>query len=501
MELNSNNTGMITEYLDCMLVSPFYHARTGVFKIFRNTYPNIGLGYLCAFLKVKGYKAKIIDCNIEFSGYDEFEKYIENLSSHLNIRYVGFTTTTATISSALMLSGLFKKYFPDISTILGGPHVNYDFMQLVMNENIDFIIRREGEWPLFELVSGKKKSDIDGLVFKTTDHEVIANKQAKRIQDIDSLPYPDYDELRMDKYKLIQPVPVYQSPSFGIITSRGCPGNCTFCSKTIHGPLIQHSPEYIIGLIKLIVQKYHAKQIVILDDTFSDHSSFVKKLCEYLIYEKLNIVWTCQARVDSINTDLLALMKKAGCVFISYGIESLDDDVLRSVNKKISVAQIESVLEATRRAGILSRSYLMVGNLSDTEKTLLNTLHRINHLQTDFITVQPATPYPGSKMFDDAVRRKLINTTEWQEYDGYVKVMNHPTLTGKQIDHFITRFYLKFYLKTGFAIRSLKMINSFSSLKNLFTGILILAYLLFSQTIASLFSDGKQIKSGHTHKL
>lgn len=491
----------MTEFFDCILIAPFYNARTGVFKIFRNTYPNIGLGYLCAFLKSKGYKAKIIDCNIEFAGYDEFENYLIKLSVNSKLRFVGFTSTTASVTSAIKLAGLFKKYFSEIRTILGGPHVNYDYKNLILNENVDFIIRGEGELPLFELISGKNVFDINGLVFKTMDSGVIANKQAKRIQDIDVLPYPDYDELRMDKYKLIQPVPVYKSPSIGIITSRGCPGNCSFCSKTIHGPLIQHSPEYIIGLIKLIVQKFKAKQIVILDDTFSDNSSFVEKLCGLLIDEKLNIVWTCQARIDSINPDLLPLMNKAGCIFISYGIESMDNDVLRSVNKRISVSQIERVLKATRAAGILSRSYFMVGNLSDTERSLLHTLQKINHLHTDFITVQPATPYPGSKMFEEAGRMDLIKTMVWEEYDGFVKVMNHPTLSGKKIDQFITRFYLKFYLNTSFIIRLLKMINSFSSLKNLITGMLILVYLLLSQTFAYLLRGGNPLKTRHTHKL
>jgi anaerobic magnesium-protoporphyrin IX monomethyl ester cyclase len=480
---------------DCILISPFYFARSGFFKIFKNIYPHIGLGYLYSFLKEKGYSTKIIDCNIEFQQPKEFEACLKDLSATTYIKYVGFTSTTATINNAIESAKLFKKYFPDTKVIFGGPHVNYAYMEIISNECVDYIVIGEGELTLLDIVAGKVLPEIEGLIYKIEHGEIIINKKRERIKDIDILPFPDYEALKIQKYKLNNPIPVYRYPSIGIITSRGCSGNCTFCSKTIKGRIAHHSPDYTYRLFLYLHEKFHVKQIVIMNDCFSDDKEFVEEFCNIIIKSNLNIVWTCMSRINTVDANLLNLMKKAGCIFITYGVESLDNDVLKSINKNINSEQIEDILLKTRQAGIISRSSLMVGNLSDTVANLEYTLNRLKYLKTDFITVNPTTPYPGSKLFEETKSLNLINTYDWNEYDGAVKIFKHPVLTDKQLDGYINKFYFKFYFRLGTVFRILKMINSFSNLRNLLYGIWVLIYLIISNQLLILFRKVKPIQS------
>lgn len=469
--------------IDCMLIMPFYKALRGPFKVFDNIYPPLSLCYLSAYLKQGGFTTRIIDCNIEFKQHEEFETYLKNLAADTQIKYVGYTAATATINSAMDSSRVFKKYFPGARVIFGGPHVNFDYTEIMFNQWIDYAVIGEGELTLYEIVSGKNPSEIDGLVYKAADGRIVKNKERGRIENIDILPFPDYKALKIEKYNVIQAVPLYKTPSVGLITSRGCPGNCTFCSRTIKGKTVSHSATYVFNLIQWLIEIYKLKQVVFLDDTFTDNRQFVTDLCMLLINNNLKLVWTCQSRIDTIDTTLLALMKKAGCVLISYGVESLDDGILKSINKRINTAQITDIIRKTHDAKILSRTYIMVGHLNDTHQTIMTTIKRLKSLKTDFVTVQVSSPLPGSALFEQAKKMNLIKSTNWDHYDWSFLVMKHPVLTEEEIYKYINKIYLSFYLRFSFIFKMLKMISSYEGFKKVIKGIFIYMKLLKEQVL------------------
>ena len=472
--------------IDCVLIIPFYKALRGPFKVFDNIYPPLSLCYLSAYLKKSGFTTLVVDCNIEFRKHEEFETFLKNLSATTQVKYVGYTAATATINSAIDSSRIFKKYFPGTGVIFGGPHVNFDYTEIMSHYWIDYSVIGEGELTLNEIVSGKAPSEIDGLVYRTAEGSIVKNKERSRIENIDILPFPDYEALKIDKYNVIQAVPLYKTPSVGIITSRGCPGNCTFCSRTIRGKTVNHSATYVYDLIQWLIEIYKIKQVVFLDDTFTDNRKFVSDLCMLMINNDLKLVWTCQSRIDTIDTSLLALMKKAGCVLISYGVESLDDGILKSINKKINTAQITDIIRKTHEAKILSRTYIMVGHLNDNHQTIKTTIKRLKSLKTDFVTVQVSSPLPGSALFEQAKKLNLIKSTNWDHYDWSFLVMKHPVLTEKEIYKYINKIYLSFYLRLPFLLKMIKMINTIEGMKKVIKGVIVYIKLLKEQLMIML---------------
>lgn len=467
--------------IDCLLVMPFYKALRGPFRVFDNVYPPLSLCYLSSYLKKQGFATKIIDCNTEFKDHDEFEAFLEKLSHEADIPFAGLTAATATINSAIQASAIFKKYFPCTKIILGGPHINFDYSEALTHPTVDLAVLGEGEITLGEIVEGKESQQIEGIVFKNEKGEFIKTKPRDRISDIDILPFPDYESLNIDKYNVIQAVPLYKTPSIGIITSRGCPGNCTFCSRTIKGKTVHHSASYIYQLILHLYDVYKLKQVVFLDDTFTDDKKFIEELCGLLINHHRKFVWTCQSRIDTVDTSLLKLMKKAGCVMISYGVESLNDEILRSIHKKITTEQISEVLKLTRQARILSRTYIMVGHLKDTHETIRATMKKLKSLKTDFVTVSVSSPLPGSALFEQAKKLDLITSYNWDQYDWSFLVMKHPLLTEEEIYKYINQIYLSFYIRFSFAFRMLKMISSWEGMKKIFIGMVVFIKLLREQ--------------------
>lgn len=476
-----NTEGIRKNRIDCLLVMPFYKALRGPFRVFDNVYPPLSLCYLSAYLKNKGFSTKIVDCNTEFSSQDDFESYLEKLSAKTEISFAGFTAATATINAAIKASVIFKKYFPGTKIILGGPHINFDFTEALSHPTVDYAVLGEGEITLGEIVEGKKPENINGIVFKNENGEFIKTSPRERISNIDILPFPDYEALNIDKYNVIQAVPLYKTPSVGIITSRGCPGNCTFCSRTIKGKTVHHSANYIFQLILHLYDVYKIKQVVFLDDTFTDDQKFLEELCRLFINSDSKFAWTCQSRIDTVDTSLLKLMKQAGCLLISYGVESIDDGILKSINKKINTAQVTEVLKLTREAKILSRTYIMVGHLKDTLETIRTTMKRLKSLKTDFVTVSVSSPLPGSPLFEQAKKMNLITSYNWDHYDWSFLVMKHPVLTEEDIYKYINKIYLSFYLRFSFAFRMLKMISSWEGMKKIFIGMVVFIKLLREQ--------------------
>lgn len=170
--------------------------------------------------------------------------------------------------------------------------------------------------------------------------------------DLDKLPFPSYSKLPMQKYRSALGA-ARRSPSIGMITSRGCPGQCTFCFSGMFGSKIRFmSPRRVLEHILYLKANYGIKEISFYDDTFTANRKRVEDLCRSMIDEKIDISWSCFARVDTVNPDILRLMKEAGCHQICYGFESADEDILKAINKKIDTDKSFRAVLWTKEAGI-----------------------------------------------------------------------------------------------------------------------------------------------------
>ena len=430
----------------------------GIWENIASCMPPFGLAGLAAYLEEKKIEVEILDSNATGLNYNNIK---EILGSKAVPDYIGITASTPMIYSAIDVSKIAKSVFPSAKTVLGGVHPSVMTDEVLKEESIDFVIRGEGEETLNELISGKEIAKISGLSYKIG-NKIIHNQSRPVVQDMDTLPIPAYHLLPIKKY-----FPAKGSykrlPAMGMMTSRGCPGRCTFCMGNYLGDKIRvRSAEKIFEEILLLHNKYGIKEISFYDDTFTTRKENVKKLCEKIISEKLDISWSCFARVDFVDEDLLKIMKLAGCHQIMYGVESGDEEILKNIHKKISFEKVEKIVKITKKLGIEVRAAFMFGNPGETIETMQKTIDYAIKLKPDVVIFNITTPYPGTEMFKWAKEKGILITENWNEYDLSKPIMDLPTVKPEDVIKYYNKAYKDFYIRPGYLLNRVLKIRNLS---------------------------------------
>ena len=431
-----------------------------VWKVVKRNLPSLGLAYIAAFLERHGHNVSIIDIKVEELSIDSLLDRI----GHGDYSLVGITATTVQINSALIIARHIKEVFPGLKIVMGGPHPNVMLEEVLSNKYVDYVVRGEGELAMLELAGGKSPESISGLSYKRNGN--LAHNPARPvIGNLDTLSFPAYHLLPMDRYAP-SPGNYKRLPAASMITSRGCPGKCTFCNTDIFGRSIRfRSAENIAEEITSLVKDYKIKEISFYDDTFTVSRGNVEKLCSIIKRDKIDITWSCMSRTDFVNPSLLKLMHGAGCHSICYGIESADEQILSNINKKIPLGRVPDVIKWTREANIDVRVSFMLGNPGETEETLKKTIQYAISLKPDIFIFNLTTPFPGTEMFNWARGNGYLRTLNWDDYDLGQLVMNLPTVSPEVIMKYYKLAYRKSYLRPGYIIRRLAKIRSYDSLK------------------------------------
>lgn len=442
--------------------------------------PPLGLGTLAAVLRKEGYKVKILDC-------EALQLNIEQvLDQTLSFRpdYVGITAVTMAIHSAADLAAALKQQKLKAPIILGGVHLSA-LPEKTMNlfPQFDIGVIGEGEVTIIDLLKAlrgrKSLKGIRGLIYRGKNGKIIKTPPRPLIENLDTLPFPAWD-LYPDLKKCYQP-PVFwfkKLPCISIITARGCPSRCTFCSRGVWKEQYrEHSAEYVMKMIKKLYYQYGMRDITIYDDTFGLNRRRLIRLCEMLIKEKLDLVWECNFRIEMAKPEILLLMKKAGCWAVAYGIESCSDRVLNFLQKGINLKMISEALWWTKEVGLVSKGYIMVGTLPETKRSMKTTLKEILKLDLDLLTVNAFTPLPGSVDYKRADQYGQFNR-DWRLLNQYNLVFIPKGLSQKQIEDYVRLITRKFYLRPRILWRFIKMSLNPRYFKLLFSG--AIAFLRFT---------------------
>jgi radical SAM superfamily enzyme YgiQ (UPF0313 family) len=212
-----------------------------------------------------------------------------------------------------------------------------------------------------------------------------------------------------------------------IVTSRGCPGCCIFCNKTIFGfPFRARSAENVVDEIEMLNKKYDIEEFHISDDCFSWDTKRVEKICDLILERGLKIKWACSngIRVDRGSREMFELMHKAGCYRVSFGIESGDNEILKKIGKKINLAQVRTAFEYAQQAGMFTVALFMLGNYGENEETMQKTIDFAKSLKTDYAQFNITTPYPGTPLFNIVKRRGKFLTQNWSHFG----MFDHPVI-------------------------------------------------------------------------
>ncbi|ESP62508.1 Radical SAM domain protein [Smithella sp. ME-1] len=378
--------------------------------------------------------------------------------------FVGITATTPEISCAIIIAKKVRETFPNIKIIMGGTHPTVFHKELVGDKICDMVVRNEGEIAIAELAKGTPYNLIPNLTWRTSNNEFVVNPDAETYVDLNTLPLPAYHKLPMHLYHSALGA-ARQDPSIGMITTRGCPGKCTFCFSGMFGSQIRFmSPVRIIEHIEHLQKNYGIREISFYDDTFTANKKNVADLCQLILAREIKVTWSCFARVDSVTPELLLLMKKAGCHQIMYGFETIDENILKKINKEIILDHFQKAIDWTKAAKINVRGAFMLGNPGETITSMEKTINYAKTIRIPFAIFNIATPYPGTAMYKEFSTKNLLLHQNWDLYNLAEPILKLDTVSGDAVKQYYYKAYRDFYLRPDFILKHIFSRHSLAEL-------------------------------------
>jgi radical SAM superfamily enzyme YgiQ (UPF0313 family) len=416
----------------------------------------IGLAYLAGAIREwTSSRVDFLDCRAENYSPSVALRRIKEIEPDI----IFFTLATPLIDFAGSFCRRLKDEIPDIRIAAVGTHVTVLPQESLEALPIDYIIRGEPEETSCDLINvlerGGDLKEIKGLSFRS-DNRVLHNPDRPLRENIDSFPFPARDLIPNEKYS----APFARNRPFGLIlTARGCPFECKFCStRAYYGHTWRpRKIEDIVSELKLMAGRYGIRDIGFWDDTFTIQPDRVIALCRKIISEKLDIEWICLSRVDTVDRELLAWMKKAGCYQIQFGIESGDEDIQQRLGKPVTTKQVKQAFRWCVEEGIEPVAFFMLGNPGETGESIKKTMDLSLELPARYASFNINTPYPGSEFYDE-IRSKI--TSDWTRFDARHPIFEN-NLEGN-LEDYIQSAYRRFYNRPGYLIKSLLKIRSFS---------------------------------------
>ncbi len=427
----------------------------------------LGLAYLASVLEREGHKVKVLDCPTLEYDLKDLEREIKGFRPQV----MGITSTTSTIYDAYKVARLTKEINPKAVVVIGGPHVSFTAEQTLREcPFIDVVVRGEGETTTEELITcleeGQPLEEVRGISFRK-DEKVVETENRPFIENLDELPFPAYHLLPMDRYK------VGRHHFANIITSRGCPFSCIFCSSSqLCGKRWRaRSPENVIEELKVLKYEYNISEVEFLDDTFTLNSPRAEKICDLMMRENLNLSWSASSRVNTLTQRLANKMRKAGCHTIYLGIESGSQKILDLIQKGTNLVQAERAVEILKGAKINVLGSFIIGIPGETIKSIKKTIKFAKKLNLNFAQFSICTPYPGTKLFDIAREKGFLLTRDWSKYTILDPVMKTPGILSKELKRWLLKAYLSFYLRPKFLLEQVKRRDLFFFRKALKAGL------------------------------
>lgn len=325
--------------------------------------------------------------------------------------------------------------------ISGGVHVTFR-PEEALNNGFDYVILHEGESTIIELLEYIKADlepkDVLGLAF-IADGKPVINANRGYIENLDMLPFPDLLSLRLTEY---------MTP-LAIVTSRGCPGDCIYCSsRAMSGKTYRirsaesvFSEIFYLSSIILRDNTLLRSYLAIYDDTFTVNKKRLRMFCHLMIESKMNIIpWKCESRIDVLDEELIVLMKDAGCFALHVGVESANQFIIDSLNKHIKFAQVDNALSLLHKHGIQPLCSFIIGNHLDDKETLEKTFIYIKHIIVDFkakVAISPNTPLPGTELYENAFKYNVgIESNNWDDYSLMKVIISTKFLSSQDIRNY-----------------------------------------------------------------
>ncbi|PVX23287.1 MAG: B12-binding domain-containing radical SAM protein [Candidatus Bathyarchaeum sp.] len=360
----------------------------------------LGLGYIAAALELDGVYSTIIDMNFLEMKTNDLKQRIEQVKPNI----VGISSMSSNYQNAVDVAKSIKSWFPETTIVLGGVHATFMYEEILNSvPEIDVIVRYEGEITFSQLVKtienrGDLKT-VKGIAFRDENRKVVTTPQMELVEDLDSLPFPAYHliEPTVEEY-----IGKHKIRAFPLLTTRGCPYDCIFCSTTaLHGRKYRtRSVSNIIEHIEYLIDTYRINTISFADDNFTMQQDRIFELCNQIKKHNLSIQWGCSTRTDLLSTKLLRKMKEAGCNNLFFGIESASEKVLKIIKKGVSIAHSKKIVKQAEKLGIKTHCSFILGLPGETSESLNDIIKFIKETKpTGRVLPNLLENHPGTELY------------------------------------------------------------------------------------------------------
>ncbi len=445
------------------------------------TSPHLGLAYLGAISERRGDEVRIFDADVEDQPLHEF---MQEFRPHV----VGITANTPQVKQAWRHAEQIKSVH-DVPIIIGGPHPSVaaedlDF-ESAKNSGIDIVVRGEGEETWIEICERIETfmrdqaefstpalmdpakgiwNDVLGISYKSSDGELHRNPDRPVTADLDGLPWPAYHLFKMEGYTNLQPATdaVDGSKSFSILTSRGCPYRCTFCSQSIM-PIKWRSrtAENVLAEWRHLVKDLGAQEIGVLDDSANIRKKRLHELSDLLIENNLNHVpwiFVNGIRANLADYELMSKLKKAGLKRTAFGVETGNPQILKSIDKNIDLDTIRQAFKITKKVGIETIAFMIIGLPGETRETMQDTIDFAIELDPLIANFSMMTPYPGTMVYEQVKRQGRMLIQDWEDYVFFEQQARYEMgdMTAELVEEMYRKAYRQFYLRPKPIMRRLK---------------------------------------------
>ena len=434
----------------------------------RGANPNLGILYIAAVARrQRGWEVEVIDCVGEDLAYGALRLRIRAADADLT----GMTVLTFTVFDVIETLKICREESPRTQIIMGGPHAHIYPEETLSWKGVDFVATGEGEAIIPGLLAAfpdrKALKSISGLVFRDINGNVINTGNPDLITDLDKLPFPARD---LTDVTLYSSVVSQHNPISTMITSRGCPYRCGYCDRPHLGKRFRaHSADYVVKEMQECAA-LGIGEVFIYDDTFTVNRKRVLEICKLKIKKGAELAFDIRARVDSIDFKMLEALKAAGCERIHYGVEAGTEKIQKVLGKGITLDQARKAIKMTKKAGIKSLAYFMIGSPTETREDIQESMRFAKELDPDFVSITILTPFPETDIYFKALEEGVITHDYFKEFarnptESFEAKYWEKELSKDELFEELEKAYRKFYGRPSYILRELfkvRSINEFS---------------------------------------
>lgn len=405
----------------------------------------IGILSIAAYLLEKGHDVEVHDCRgpVTRGGAAEVLSRVQSFKPDM----VGFTAVTSSFLNAYGLAAEIRKISPQILIVVGGVHVSALRGKILLSyPAIDFLVTGEGEKAMADLAAGAKPETVQGLVYREG-HEIKDNGIRTDLCELDTLPFPAYGRLEGFPKKFGAALFNYpKAPSATIISSRGCPYQCSYCDRSVYRRSFRYnSADYLYGHMAFLKKEFGIRHIFFYDDLFTFNRERIEKLCGLLREKPLRMTFNCAVRVGHADDELLKMLKASGCWMVSLGIESGAPEILARHKTKVDFNEMKTTVKRIQKNGLRAKGLFMMGLPGETEETIKMTTDFINKLELDDMNMTKFTPFPGSPIYQ-TINEEGSFVEKWELMNCLNFVFVPKGIESKErldqlYKHFIKQFY------------------------------------------------------------